>query len=455
MAITELSGFAAFGLNPQLLRAVGSLGWKEPTPVQVQAIPPIRAGKDVLGIAQTGTGKSAAFLLPLMTKLHYPQGIHTRAVVLAPTKELVRQLFLHFSELNPEIHLRGLALVGGIGLEKQMSELRAGNDLVFATPGRFLEIYQTGEWKVKEIRTLVIDEADRMMDMGFMPQIRKILEKIPVKRQNLLFSATFPEKVEHLAAEFLEFPVRIETTPQATPAETITQAVFKTPNFHTKLGLLLHLLHHLPEDEAALVFVKTKSHATEIGRYLGRKLPFSVSFLHANKGTHTRSNAVDALHRGEIRVLVATDLAARGLDVSRITRVINFDMPVQYEDYVHRIGRTGRAARAGTAISFVHPPDELHLKRIEEMIRMKIPVLPLPDGVEVQFTPEEEKKEMLRKLDDQRKKADPSFKGAFHEKKTKNAARAKTGKGPAGKAHRKTGPAKAGTRPANRPKPRR
>jgi len=261
------------------------------------------------------------------------------------------------------------------------------------------------------------------MDMGFMPQIRKILEIIPGKRQNMLFSATFPDRVERLSSEFLEFPERVEISPSATPAETIEQLVYKTPNFQTKLNLLLYLLRQNEVETASLVFVKTKKHASDVGRFLQRKSGLKVTILHANKGTNTRMASVEAIHHGDVNIMVATDLASRGLDVSRISLVINLDLPVQYEDYVHRIGRTGRAMRSGKAISFINEPDELHLKRIEKIIRMSIPVKALPEQLLVEETPFEEQQEMARKLDAQRKKADPSFQGAFHEKKRKAPAR--------------------------------
>lgn len=439
--------FAPFGLNRQLRDAIRETGWEQPSPVQLKAIPLIKSGKDVLGIAQTGTGKSGAFLIPLISKLHFAQGELTRAVILAPSKELVNQLFVHFTELNRHSGLRALVLVGGIGMQAQLAELKKGNDLVIATPGRFLEIYHSGEWKLKEIKTLVIDEADRMMDMGFMPQIRKILEIIPKKRQNLLFSATFPARVEKLSEEFLEFPERVEISPSATPAETISQFVCRTPNFQTKLNLLLYFLHRREEGAAALVFVKTKKHATDISRFLQRKLAEKVAVLHSNKGTNARNLVVEALHSGEINVLVATDLASRGLDISRISLVINVDLPIQYEDYVHRIGRTGRALRSGQAISFINPPDEMHLKRIEELIRMKIPQEHFPPDFLSEETPFEEEQEMARKLDSQRKKADPEFRGAFHEKKIKRPARNSQKRKPVSGASNPKKPLRPGSKP--------
>ena len=457
MDIQEISGFAKFKLNKQLLDAIDHLGWGEPTPVQDKAIPLAKAGKDILGIAQTGTGKSGAFLIPLISTLHYPQGSNTRALVLAPTKELVTQLSLHFEALNKFIGLRYACLIGGIGITSQMEKLKAGNDLVFSTPGRFLELYETGEWKLSGIKVLVIDEADRMMDMGFIPQIRKILEKIPSKLQNLLFSASFPEYVEKFAYDFLEFPDIIVVTPQATPASTILQAYYKTYNFQTKLNLLVDLLKKRPDEDAALVFVKTKKHATEIGKYLNRKLNIEVSFLHANKGTNSRNAAVESLHEGKINVLVTTDVASRGLDVARISLVINFDMPMQYEDYVHRIGRTGRALREGQAISFVNTPDEIHLKRIETLIRMKIKEQQVPEILVAKETPYEEQQEILRKLDDQKKRADPDFKGAFHEKKgiagTKSPLKKSAGKSVSAKKPTTGKKPTAGKKPGTNGKP--
>ena len=413
-------GFGIFGFNKQLETAIRSKGWDQPTPIQKKVIPLVKSGKDIIGIAQTGTGKSAAFLLPIISKLHFPQGENTRALVLAPSKELVIQLGQHFEELNQNVNLRSCLLVGGIGISAQLDALKRGNDIVFATPGRFWEMYQTNQWKLKDIRILVVDEADRMMDMGFMPQLRRILEVLPRKRQNLLFSATFPPAVEKMAAEFLEFPERAEVSEQATVAGNIEQVVYKTPNFQTKLNLLLHLLSRLQEDQTAMVFVKTRVHATEIGKFLNRKLEIRSGFLHANKGTNTRLAALQALHEGEIRILVSTDVAARGLDIPSVALVIHFDLPVKYEEYVHRSGRTGRASRTGTAIAFADPSEELHLQRIEAMIKSKIQEAPVSENLIAAHTPFEEKQNILRKLDEQKRKADPAFRGAFHEKKAKN-----------------------------------
>jgi ATP-dependent RNA helicase RhlE len=412
--------FDDFNLNRQLLNAVAEVGYTEPTPIQQQAIPLVGAGHDVLGIAQTGTGKTAAYLLPLLMKVKYAQGQNPRALILAPTRELVIQIAEALAELARYTDLRHAALYGGLGPKSQIEALERGLDILVATPGRFLDLYGRGEIVVKELKTLVLDEADKMMDMGFMPQIRRILEVIPRKRQNLLFSATFPPKVERLSEEFLEFPVRVEVTPQATTAERVTQRLYELPNFKTKINLLALLLR----DEAferVLVFVRSKESADQIFKFIARKVvpETQVRVIHANKGQNTRINAIEAFREGGIRVLVATDVAARGIDVPGVSHVINFDVPLIYEDYVHRIGRTGRANRPGEAITFVTMAEAYHVQKIESLINQPIPREPLPESLVLEETPFAEQQAMLREVDDQRKKENPDFKGAFHEKKAR------------------------------------
>jgi ATP-dependent RNA helicase RhlE len=441
-------GFDDFNLNRQLLNAVAEAGYTEPTPIQQQAIPLIGAGHDVLGIAQTGTGKTAAYLLPLLMKVKYAQGQYPRALILAPTRELVLQISEALTDLARYTDLRHTALYGGLGPKTQIERVQAGLDILVATPGRFLDLYGRGEIVVKELKTLVLDEADKMMDMGFMPQIRRILEVIPRKRQNLLFSATFPPKVERLSAEFLEFPVRVEVTPQATTAERVAQRLYELPNLKTKINLLALLLR----DEAlarVLVFVRSKEVADQIYKFLARKVvpEAQVRVIHANKGQNTRINAIDSFRQGDVRVLVATDVAARGIDVPGVSHVINFDVPLIYEDYVHRIGRTGRANRPGEAITFVTEAEEYHVRRIEEIIKQTIPREPLPDALVVEETPFEERQALLREVDNQRKKEDPSFQGAFHEKKNRPAAR--TPKGASARSGTRTTP-RGGKKPGAR-----
>ncbi|GAB3932856.1 DEAD/DEAH box helicase [Larkinella terrae] len=413
-----MNSFEDFKLNRQLLNAIEEAGYTQPTPIQQQAIPLAMAGHDVLGIAQTGTGKTAAYLLPLLMKIKYAQGQHPRALILAPTRELAMQIDKAITELAKYTDIRHVAIYGGIGPKTQIETIQKGVDIVVATPGRFSDLYSRGEIVVKLLNTMIMDEADKIMDMGFMPQIRKILEVIPVKRQNMLFSATFPPKVEELSYEFLEFPMRVEVTPQASTADMVTQKIYAVPNFRTKIDLLAHLMS-FEDAHRVIVFARSKETANNIYKFLARKVIADdrIRVLHANKGQNTRINAMEAFKEGNIRVLVTTDVTARGIDVNQVSHVINFDVPLIYEDYVHRIGRTGRANHTGEAITFVTMPEEYHIRQIEKIIRMQIPREPIPEAVPITETPFEEQQSFLKEIDDQRKKADPTFKGAFHEKK--------------------------------------
>ncbi|WP_338874283.1 DEAD/DEAH box helicase [Spirosoma sp. SC4-14] len=417
----EITSFEQFDLNRQLLNAVADLGYTEPTPIQQKTIPLSLGNHDVLGIAQTGTGKTAAYLLPLLMKIKYAQGSTPRALILAPTRELVMQITEAVGQLAKYTDLRYVALYGGLGPKTQIEALRKGIDLVVATPGRFMDLYRISELITKDIRTMVLDEADKMMDMGFMPQIRSILEVIPTKRQNLLFSATFGGRVERLSEEFLEAPIRIEVTPQASTADMVNQVIYEVPNFRTKINLVEHLIRS-ESFQRVIIFARTKTTAENIYKFLARKVldPNKVRVIHANKGQNTRINAMDDFKEGNIQVLVATDVAARGIDVAEVSHVINFDVPLIYEDYVHRIGRTGRANRTGEAITFVTMAEDYHVQKIEKIIRMTVPRQPLPTEIEITETPFDEQQAMLREIDEQRRKEDPTFLGAFHEKKEKN-----------------------------------
>ena len=408
--------FEDFNLNRQLYDAIKDQGYKSPTPVQVKTIPTVLAGHDVIGIAQTGTGKTAAYLLPLLYKVKYAQGQHPRALILAPTKELAIQIHENLVLLYTYCQTRQVCLYGGIGPKTQIETIQNGVDIIVATPGRFLDIYSRGALVVKEIKTFILDEADKMMDMGFAPQIRDILEKIPRKRQNLLFSATFPKKVQSMADEFLEFPIKIEVTPQSTPAATVEQFFYKTPNLKSKINLLEHLLSDKAY-ERVIVFTRTKEIADNTFRYLDRKFKGQVRVIHANKGQNSRINAFNDFRAGKIRILVTTDVTARGLDIVLVSHVINFDLPRIYEEYVHRIGRTGRAEQAGIAISFVNEVEEIHLKGIEKLTGVKITALPVPAEVKITPTSKEEQQQIALEIDNIKKARDPNFKGAFHEKK--------------------------------------
>ncbi|HVW97405.1 MAG TPA: DEAD/DEAH box helicase [Mucilaginibacter sp.] len=442
--------FEEFKFNRQILNAIADAGYTEATPIQQKAIPPILNGQDVMGIAQTGTGKTAAYVLPIIMKLKYAQGEHSRALIISPTRELAMQIEENVKTFAANTDLRVAVLYGGVGPKTQIEQVKKGVDIIVATPGRFMDIYIAGHIFTKPLQILVLDEADKMMDMGFMPQINRILEVVPVKRQNLLFSATMSEKVHQLSANFLEFPTVIEVTPQATPAQTVNQHVYFLPNLKTKINLLKKLLDDEREIKKLMIFCKTRTAAEDVYKFLVRRFgEDEVKVLHANKGQNTRINSINAFRSDEVKILVATDVASRGIDVSDVSHVINFDVPVVIEDYVHRIGRTGRAYQSGEAITFCGPSEEYYLRKIEKLIKQSIPVSALPEDVFIEETSFAERQDQAREIDHQKRKENPEFKGAFHEKKTQNqrkkfdAARSKaTGKPPAkaakpGRAYRK------------------
>jgi ATP-dependent RNA helicase RhlE len=289
-----------FSLNKQLIRAVNDLSFESPTEIQTKVIPLILGGQNVIGIAQTGTGKTAAYLLPILMKLKFAQENGVRGLVMAPTKELVLQISQHALKLASHTDLRITPLYGGVGAKLQIEAIQHGVDLLISTPGRFMEIYAKGELPVKYLKVLVLDEADRMMDMGFMPQLRKLFEVIPRKRQNLLFSATFSERVERLSSEFLEFPTKVEVTPQSTPAKGVEQDLYLIPNFRTKLNYLEYLLNN-PDYARVMVFVRSKETANNIFKFLARKDLGEIRVVHSNKGQNTRINAVNQFKEGSVR----------------------------------------------------------------------------------------------------------------------------------------------------------
>jgi ATP-dependent RNA helicase RhlE len=406
-----------FKLNKQLLDAVVDVGFTNPTEVQEKCIPLILGGQQVIGIAQTGTGKTAAYLLPVLMKAKFAQGTDPRVLILVPTKELVVQVAAQVAALSKYTDLRTVHLYGGVGPKTQIDNIKAGVDIVVATPGRFLELYQRNELASKQIKTLVLDEADRMLDMGFMPQLRRIFEVIPSKRQNLLFSATFPQRVERLSQEFLEFPVRVEITPPATVPSKVEQELYWVPNSRTKINFLEFVLQDKEVFNRVMVFARTKDAANDIFKFIERKGYGPAKVVHSNKGQNSRINAVTEFKEGKLRVLVSTDVASRGIDVTNVSHVINFDVPIVYEDYVHRIGRTGRAFQSGKAITLVTDSEKYHIDKIQKIIREKIPIKKLPDQVLIAETPREELQDMAREIDRQKRYEDPEFKGAFHEKK--------------------------------------
>lgn len=366
--------FQALGLGSELVKSLLQAGYTEPTPIQTKAIPEVLRGSDVIGIAQTGTGKTAAFVLPMLQKLSAaPSGLTPRplrALVVVPTRELAVQVEENVRKYGRNFRLRYATIYGGVGEQPQIQALRAGVDLVVATPGRLQDLMDQRHVKLSSLEFVVLDEADRMLDMGFLPQIRKIMNAVPKKRQTLLFSATFSPEIEKTAAEFLNQPQLVQISRRTSPAEGVTQFVYKVSK-EKKVSLLIHLL----KDEAldsVLVFSRTKHGADKLARKLTDN-GLTTATLHSNKTQGQRLKALKDFKSGAVRVLVATDIAARGIDVVGISHVVNFDFPPQPEDYVHRIGRTGRAQAIGDALSFVTPDDESALRAVERFIGRGIP----------------------------------------------------------------------------------
>ncbi len=414
---SEQKSFSDLKLNKQLLNAIADAGYNQPTLIQQKAIPQILAGVDMLGIAQTGTGKTAAYVLPVLMKIKFAQGDSPRALIIVPTHELAKQVHEHVRMLSKYTDLRSCAVFGGVGIKPQIQQVENGIDILIATPGRLMDLYSAGHLIVKKIQILILDEAERLLDMGFKKQIDRILEIVPMKKQNLLFSATMSEKIKTLTDNFLDRPVVIRIEPEFRTAKTVSQSLYHVPNIKTKTNLLLHLLSNVLFTKT-IIFCKTKNNATNIWKYMTRKFgEEQVKVIHGNKEQNTRMNAVKAFHEGTIKYLVTTDVAARGLDIREVSHVINFDVPLVYEDYIHRIGRTGRALLFGDSITFCSPNDEYHLKKIQKLIGQKIPLLEIPAEVEIAETPTEENQLMLREIDTQRKRDDPEFMGAFQEKK--------------------------------------
>jgi ATP-dependent RNA helicase RhlE len=366
--------FTSLGLGPKIAKAVREAGYTEPTPIQTKAIPVVLRGHDVIGIAQTGTGKTAAFVLPILERLSAqgaPGGRRgIRALVVAPTRELVVQIEENVRKYARHLHTRIATVYGGVGERPQIQALRAGTEFIIATPGRLIDLMDQGHVDFRLLEVAVLDEADRMLDMGFLPQMRRIVRALPAERQTLMFSASLSKEIETLTHEMLRSPETIQIGRRANPAESVTQFVYETTK-ESKLPLLLHLLRDENLD-SVLVFSRTKHGADKIARRLV-SAGINTGTLHSNRSQNQRLIALRDFKSGKVRVLVATDIAARGIDVEGISHVVNYDFPPQPEDYVHRIGRTGRAKAIGDAISFVTPDDTANLRALERFIGRGIP----------------------------------------------------------------------------------
>ena len=378
--------FDSFRLDPALLRAVSDLGFVKPTPIQVEAIPPILQGRDVLGRAMTGSGKTAAFVLPILQQIAGKPGGVTRVLILTPTRELAAQIATDVEALGKHTRITAAAIFGGVGMGPQQQAFKRGVDIIVATPGRLLDHFQHGYAGLRSLEILVLDEADRMLDIGFLPDIRRVLRHIPTRRQTLLFSATLPSEIVTLSREILRDPVSIEVGKVSTaPAGGITQVAYPVPS-ELKSALLAELLKR-GEIKSVIAFTRTKHRANRLADFLARQ-GIETARIHGNRSQGQRTDALAALKSGRVSVLVATDIAARGIDVEALSHVVNFDVPKSPEDYVHRVGRTARADMKGDAFLFVSPEEEQDAARIERVIGKRLPRVIVP-GFDYRSKPKE------------------------------------------------------------------
>jgi ATP-dependent RNA helicase RhlE len=377
-----VTSFDELGLIAPIMRVLEAESYVTPTPIQSRAIPRLLAGRDLLGIAQTGTGKTAAFGLPLLQKLRTDMRMvkprATRALILAPTRELALQIDTSLRSYGRGLKLRHCVIFGGVSQNRQVQELAKGVDILVATPGRLLDLIAQRHLRLDEVEVFIVDEADRMLDMGFIRDVRRIVALLPKERQSMLFSATMPDDVVKLVGDMLKQPERIEIAPQSRPAERIEQRVIFTDG-RQKRAILISLLRNA-EVKRAIVFTKTKYGANKVAETL-EKAGLCAEAIHGNKSQNARQRALARFRSGEAPILVATDIAARGIDIDEITHVINFELPNEAESYVHRIGRTARAGASGIAISLVDESERGLLRQVERITRQRIPVAPAPEGV--------------------------------------------------------------------------
>lgn len=414
--------FTDLNLKNTLLNALEDLGYDKPTTIQEKVFSVAMSGKDICGIAQTGTGKTLAYLLPLLNQWKYSKDKEPLILILVPTRELVVQVVETIKTLSAYQSLDVIGVYGGTNINTQRTETQKGCDVLVATPGRLYDLAVTGAFKAKAIKKLVIDEVDEMLNLGFRSQLINILDLLTQKRQNFVFSATLTDEVEVLIREFFNNPVKIEAAPAGTPVENIVQTLYEVPNFYTKLNLLRLLLEEDKSLLKVLVFVSTKKLADELYEAMEPGFPGTVGVIHSNKEQNYRFNTVNKFQSGDYRVLIATDIVARGIDISEVTHVINFDLPAIPEQYIHRIGRTGRADKKGISISFMTPSDKPLMESIEGLMNIKVPVSPLPPSLEIsdRLTEDEQPKVYMKEVQVRKPKAEERG-PAFHKKSAKNS----------------------------------
>ena len=413
--------FQELNLNTPLLNALSDLGFTTPTPIQEKVYPVVMSGRDAVSIAQTGTGKTFSYLLPILRQLKYSDQKYPRILVVVPTRELVLQVVGEAEKLAKYMNVRVVGVYGGTNINTQKQVVYNGMDILVATPGRLVDLVMTGVLRLKAIQKLVIDEVDEMLNLGFRPQLMSFMDSLPQRRQNLMFSATLTEEVAALIDSYFYEPITVEIENQRTPLEQITQYFYSVPNFFTKVNLLENLLASQEEFSRVLIFVSSKQFADRVFELLNPIYPEQIGVLHSNKSQNLRINSLEKFRNGTFRMLIATDVAARGLDILDVSHVINFDVPDIPEDYMHRIGRTGRAEKAGIAITFVNEPEMKHFAEIEEFMNRVMEEKPLPSDLKISnvFT-EEERPVLFDKEYLGKSNAITDSQGAFHEKKEKN-----------------------------------
>jgi ATP-dependent RNA helicase RhlE len=412
--------FKDLNLSKQLLRALDDIGFENPTPIQEKAFPIISSGTDAVGIAQTGTGKTFAYLLPILKQLTYSEQRQPRVLIVVPTRELVAQVVGEIEKLTKYMNIRCYGVYGASNINTQKQKVYDGLDILVATPGRLIDLTLSRTLQLGSVKKLVIDEVDEMLNLGFRAQLTQILDILPPKRQTLLFSATLNEDVELMISKYFNKPEYIELISRGTPLEKIIQYAYFVPNFNTKINLLKWLLHKEKGFSKVLLFVKSKKIADDISVALEQDFPTEIGVIHSNKSQPQRFAAVKYFDEGVHRLLIATDVIARGLDIPNVTHVVNFDIPKEASAYIHRIGRTGRADKAGNSISFITDLEKPLQAAIETLMNKKIPLLKLPKGLEIsdELTKDEIPVTRDKNLGKAKKLVIPT--GAFHEKKDKN-----------------------------------
>ena len=413
--------FTDLNLNPSLLKALEDLKYTKATTIQHRVFPIVMSGRDVCGIAQTGTGKTFAYLLPCLRQWKFDKNKDPQILILVPTRELVVQVVEAVKKLTPYMNVITVGVFGGVNINTQAIEVEKGVDVLVATPGRLFDLIMNGSIKTKTIKKLVIDEMDEMLNLGFRKQITNILELLPAKRQNLLFSATITDEVEKLMDDYFTSPERVEAAPTGTPLENIIQTGYEVPNFYTKVNLLELLLSSDSTMTKVLIFAATKSLADQLYDQLIEKFPDIVGVIHSNKEQNYRFNTVNQFKAGVFKYIISTDVMARGIDVAEVTHVINFDTPDVPENYIHRIGRTGRADKKGIAITFITEKETKERAAIEALMKQEIPIQPLPENLVISDVLTEDEKPKVRMKIIQVKLPKKEESGpAFHEKSLKN-----------------------------------